>query len=73
MNIILLNKYKDESIYLHDNNEYYFVCPYDDVPLYTGLNHKLDIYMFCILCEWKRWVGTDMYNKLQKDYSYISL
>lgn len=73
MNVILFNKYKNTSTYHKDENSHYFTCPLDDIELYTGLSKELNLYLYCLLCPFVRWVGLNQYEYLEKYYPEIHL
>lgn len=66
MNIDMFNKGK--SIILNNSlfHKELFNCADPDhiLPLFTGLDDDLNIYLWCAACDYRKYIGLDTYQKI---------
>ena len=41
-------------------------CPMDKSVLYPNLTHEDQLYLYCLECSYKNYMGLEMYEKLEK-------
>lgn len=41
-------------------------CPIDKENLYPNLTHEDQLYLYCLNCSYKNYVGLEMYEKVEK-------
>lgn len=68
MNIQLFNAARKKSIEKADKFSTLFECidPDHMLPLITGLDDKLNIYVWCLACEYRHYIGLKTYEDLIK-------
>jgi hypothetical protein len=68
VNIQLFNKARSKSINSADKFSKLFECIDDDhmLPLLTGLDKDLNIYVWCLACDYKHFIGLQTYEDLIK-------
>lgn len=68
MNIHLFNKARSMSLAKVDSESLLFQCIdlEHELPLLTGLDNELNIYVWCIQCEFRRYIGLNTYDRLLK-------
>lgn len=68
MNIHLFNLARTRSLHKVDSESLLFQCVdlEHELPLLTGLDNDLNIYLWCLQCNFKRYIGTYTYDRLLK-------
>lgn len=42
-------------------------CPLDQGPLFPNLDNDDNIFLYCISCNYKSYIGLSLYNKIKKE------
>lgn len=67
MNIALWNKGRDQILTSDSALKDIFACFSDEhFPLVTGLDYDLNIYLYCLECNYRKTIGLDTYEKVVK-------
>lgn len=68
MNIYLFNKARDSALRKADEQSKLFECIDIDhtMPMFTGLDNKLNIFIWCLECGYRKYIGLDTYDRLLK-------
>ena len=46
-------------------------CPMDQGPLLCNLDFEDNIYLYCLSCEYKKYIGTKLYEDIKKSVDSV--
>lgn len=67
MNIFIWNEARKQAV--EDGDQTFKCFNSDHLPLLTGLNYDLSLYLFCLECSFKKDIGLATYDRITKKYA----